>query len=93
MPQQSGAVNIWLKLIKAQSEGYHTGVIFVVQHSDAQSFQANAQMEPRFSSLLDQCHSLGIEIRALSCDIDGVNIEIVGELPVNLLSEEILGKV
>jgi len=45
-------------------------------------------MDPKFASLLGQCHSLGMDIRALSCDIDGVNIEIIGELPVNILSEE-----
>ncbi|MDI3537253.1 MAG: hypothetical protein PWP30_1735, partial [Eubacteriaceae bacterium] len=32
--------------------------------------------------LLGQCHSLGLEIRALSCDIDGINIKILEELPV-----------
>jgi len=81
------------ELIKAQQEGYGTGVIFVVQRNDATSFKANTTMDPEFSSLLDQCHSLGIEIRALSCDIDGVNIEIIGELPVTVLSEEIFEKV
>jgi sugar fermentation stimulation protein A len=41
---------------------------------------------------LDQCHSLGIEIRALSCDIDGVNIEIIGALPVTVLFKKRLKK-
>ncbi len=48
----------------------------------------NKIMDPKFVSLLGQCHSLGMDIRALSCDIDGVNIEIIGELPANILSEE-----
>ncbi|WP_186843639.1 hypothetical protein [Acetobacterium tundrae] len=48
----------------------------------------NKIMDPKFASLLGQCHSLGMDIRALSCDIDGVNIEIIGELPANILSEE-----
>lgn len=65
----------------------------MVQRNDAISFTANTAMDPEFAGLLDQCHSLGMEIRALSCDIDGVNIEIIGELPVNVLSDEILGKV
>ena len=38
--------------------------------------------DPKFVRLLGQCHSLGMNIRALSCDIDGVNIEIIGALPV-----------
>lgn len=76
------------ELIKAQNEGYGTGVIFVIQRSDAKSFQPNQIMDPEFSRLLGQCHSLGMDIRALSCDIDGVNIEIIKELPVTVLSEE-----
>ena len=85
-PTERGAKHL-AELIKAQQEGYHAGVIFVVQRSDAKSFQPNQEMDPKFSRLLGQCHSLGIEIRALSCDIDGVNIEIVRELPVTVLSE------
>ncbi|MGV8905323.1 MAG: DNA/RNA nuclease SfsA [Acetobacterium sp.] len=79
--------------IKAQKDGYGTGVIFVVKRNDATSFKANDAIDPKFAGLLNQCHSLGMEIRALSCDIDGVNIEIIGELPVSVLSEEIFGKV
>jgi len=81
------------ELINAQQEGYGAGVVFIIQRNDATSFKANTAMDPKFSSLLDQCHNLGIEIRALSCDIDGVNIKIIRELPVSVLSEEILGKV
>ena len=61
---------------------------FVVLRNDAKSFQPNKKMDPKFSRLLGQCHSLGIEIRALSCDIDGVNIKIIGALPVTVLSEK-----
>ena len=86
-PTVRGAKHL-AELIKAQQEGFRTGVIFVVQRSDAKSFQPNYKMDPKFSRLLGQCHSLGIEIRALSCDIDGVNIEIIRELPVTVLSEE-----
>lgn len=91
-PTERGSKHL-AELIKAQKEGYGTGVIFVVLRNDATSFTANAALDPKFAGLLDQCHSLGMEIRALSCDIDGVNIEIIGELPVNVLSDEILGKV
>ncbi len=76
------------ELIRAHQEGYHTGVIFVVQRNDAKSFQSNQLKNLKFLRLLGQCHSLGIEIRALSCDIDGVNIEIISELPVTVLSAE-----
>ena len=91
-PTERGSKHL-AELIKAQKEGYGVGVVFIIQRNDATSFRANTDMDPKFSSLLDQCHNLGIEIRALSCDIDGVNIKIIGELPVNVLSEEILGKV
>ncbi|MBI4855719.1 MAG: DNA/RNA nuclease SfsA [Acetobacterium woodii] len=86
-PTERGSKHL-AELIKARQEGYHCGVIFVVQRSDAKSFQPNQEMDPKFSRLLGQCHSLGIEIRALSCDIDGVNIEIISELPVTVLSEQ-----
>lgn len=86
-PTERGAKHL-SELIRAHQEGYHTGVIFVVQRNDAKSFQPNQIIDPKFSRLLGQCHSLGIEIRALSCDIDGVNIEIISELPVTVLSEE-----
>ena len=61
---------------------------FVVLRNDAKSFQPNQVVDLKFSRLLGQCHSLGIEIRALSCDIDGVNIKIIGALPVTVLSEK-----
>jgi sugar fermentation stimulation protein A len=80
-PTQRGSKHL-AELIKAQSEGYHTGILFVVLRSDATSFQPNQITDPKFARLLGQCHSLGMNIRALSCDIDGVNIEIIGELPV-----------
>jgi sugar fermentation stimulation protein A len=86
-PTERGSKHL-KELIKAHHEGYQTGVIFVVQRSDAKAFQPNYQTDPKFSRLLGQCHSLGMDIRALSCDIDGVNIEVIGELPVSVLSEE-----
>ncbi|MGL4606808.1 MAG: DNA/RNA nuclease SfsA [Eubacteriaceae bacterium] len=82
-PTERGSKHL-SELMKAQKEGYQTGVIFVIQRNDAKMFKANREMDPKFAGLLDQCHSLGIEIRALSCDIDGVNIEIIGELPVEV---------
>ena len=50
--------------------------------TDDTRFQPNQITDPKFVRLLGQCHSLGMNIRALSCDIDGVNIEIIGALPV-----------
>lgn len=70
------------ELMEAREDGYETGVVFVVQRNDAKEFSANSETDRNFKCLLDQCHSLGMDIRALSCDIDGVNIEITGEIPV-----------
>lgn len=86
-PTERGSKHLG-ELIEAQKEGYKTGVIFVIQRKDAKSFRPNKKMDPKFAGLLGQCHSLGIEIRALSCDIDGVNIEIVKELPIYVESGE-----
>ncbi|OFV70728.1 MULTISPECIES: DNA/RNA nuclease SfsA [Acetobacterium] len=91
-PTERGSKHL-AELLRAHQEGYHAGVIFVVQRNDAKSFQPNKKMDPKFSRLLGQCHSLGIEIRALSCDIDGVNIEMISELPVTVLSEETVKEV
>jgi sugar fermentation stimulation protein A len=73
-----------VELINAQKEGYRTGVVFVVQRNDIESFQPNSEMDLKFSSLLVQCHSIGMDVLAFSCDIDGVNIKIIGELSVNV---------
>lgn len=80
-PTERGRKHL-LELMKAYKEGFKAGVLFVVQRSDAKSFSPNWEIDPEFSHLLGQCHSLGLEIRALSCDIDGINIKIMDELPI-----------
>lgn len=80
-PTKRGSRHL-LELMDARENGFYAGLLFIVMRSDAKYFSPNWQIDSEFSRLLGQCHSLGLEIRALSCDIDGINIKILRELPV-----------
>lgn len=80
-PTKRGSRHL-LALMDARENGFYAGLLFIVMRSDAKYFSSNWQIDSEFSRLLGQCHSLGLEIRALSCDIDGINIKILKELPV-----------
>lgn len=80
-PTKRGAKHL-LELMDAYENGFGAGVLFFVMRADAKAFSPNWDTDSEFSRLLGQCHSLGLEIRALSCDIDGINIKILEELPV-----------
>jgi sugar fermentation stimulation protein A len=80
-PTKRGAKHL-RELMDAYENGFGAGVLFFVMRADAKAFSPNWDTDSEFSRLLGQCHSLGLEIRALSCDIDGINIKILEELPV-----------
>ncbi|MDK2936872.1 MAG: sugar fermentation stimulation protein [Eubacteriaceae bacterium] len=80
-PTKRGAKHL-LELMDAYRNGFGAGILFIVMRADAKAFSPNWEIDSEFSRLLGQCHSLGLEIRALSCDIDGINIKILEELPV-----------
>ncbi|WKY43850.1 DNA/RNA nuclease SfsA [Eubacteriaceae bacterium ES2] len=80
-PTKRGAKHLQ-ELMDAYENGFGAGVLFFVMRPDARAFSPNWDIDSEFSRLLGQCHSLGLEIRALSCDIDGINIKILEELPV-----------
>ncbi len=76
------------ELMKAQEEGYHGGILFVVQRNDAQAFTPNADTDPEFAQNLRRCAKAGLDIRALRCTMEGDEITIENEIPVHLALDE-----
>ncbi|WKY47240.1 DNA/RNA nuclease SfsA [Eubacteriaceae bacterium ES3] len=83
-PTKRGSKHL-LELMDANKNGFLAGVLFFVMRSDAKAFSPNVETDSEFSRLLGQCHSLGLELRSLSCDIDGINIKILEELPIQFV--------
>ena len=72
------------ELMAAKKEGFYTGVLFVVQRGDAKFFTPNIETDSTFAQHLARCWDAGIDIRALSCHIDGDTLLIDTEIPVCL---------
>ena len=73
-----------LELIDALEQGDRASAVFVVQRSDARSFQPHHQADPEFAEALNLAASAGVEIRAYSCDVTLEAISIRNELLVHL---------
>ncbi|MDO4288851.1 MAG: DNA/RNA nuclease SfsA [Eubacterium sp.] len=82
-PTQRGARHLE-ELMEAQTEGYRTGVFFIVQREDAVFFAPNEATDPKFAALLRQGRARGLDIRALRCRVSEDYIAIEAEIPVVL---------
>lgn len=72
------------ELIIAQSKGIKTGIVFIVQRSDATSFLPHWDKDLNFSQSLLEAHSQGVLVKAFSCQIDEESIKINNKIPIDL---------
>ncbi len=82
-PTQRGLKHVY-ELIKAASEGYEAGIIFVVQMENVRYFTPNTKAQPEFVSALAKAQKQGVFIRAFKCRVARDSLEIGGEIPVVL---------
>lgn len=61
-------------------------VTFVIQRPDAVAFSPNDSTDPEFSRTLREAESNDVEIYALSCRVMNWDLELIGEIPIELES-------
>ncbi|MGE5559658.1 MAG: DNA/RNA nuclease SfsA [Chloroflexota bacterium] len=72
------------ELMKAVAEGLRAAVVFVIQRSDASGFAPNDAIDSEFGQALRQAARAGVEIYAVSCDVDPTAVTVTGRVPVHL---------
>lgn len=69
-------------LIEAQSYGFKTGIVFIIQRQDASYFSPHWEMDPDFSESLKLAEKNNIFIKAYRCFVDEKTINIEKEIPI-----------
>lgn len=70
-------------LLEARKEGYHGGIIFIVQREDARAFAPNREIDVRFSSAFERAIEVGIEAYAYATKVKVDEINMAKELTVS----------
>jgi len=71
-------------LIHAKKEGFEAAVVFVIQREDADCFSPNDKIDPAFWQALRAAKLQGVAVNAYRCKVNLKEIELAGQLPVNL---------
>ena len=64
--------------------GFQAGILFVVQRSDANSFQPMWKRDPKFGKALVNAHQAGVQVWCITTRISKTNMTYKEEIPVNL---------
>ena len=64
--------------------GFQAGVLFVVQRSDANSFQPMWKRDPKFGKALVNAYRAGVHVWCITTRISKTNMTFKKEIPVNL---------
>tara|TARA_B100000029_G_C17291833_1_gene857268 strand:- start:7 stop:738 length:732 start_codon:yes stop_codon:yes gene_type:complete len=72
------------KLQALVETGFQAGVLFVVQRSDASSFQPMWKRDPKFGTALINAHKAGVHVWCITTRISKTNMTYKEEIPVNL---------
>ena len=75
-PTKRGVKHIY-ELIKAEQEGYHCFVVFVIQMPGITEVRANTVTHPEFGEALEEAKKAGVEVLALPCRIWESGLEII----------------
>ena len=75
-PTERGVKHIH-ELIKAQSDGFHAILAFVIQMDGINEVRANVATHPEFGTALDEAVKAGVEIKFLKCHVEPDSLEIV----------------
>lgn len=75
-PTKRGVKHIY-ELIKAEQEGYHCFVVFVIQMPGITEVRANTATHPEFGAALEEAKTAGVEVLALPCRVWESGVEII----------------
>ena len=56
-------------------------VLFVVQRTDCESFQACAELDPKFAAALDQAAAAGVEVLVYAAQISPIAASLSHRIP------------
>ncbi len=70
-------------LIKALHKGRST-ILFIIQRSDAKTFQPNEKTDPEFAKALREAALKGVEVYAYGSDVTINEISLKGRIPIDL---------
>jgi sugar fermentation stimulation protein A len=70
-------------LIKALHEGRST-ILFLIQRSDAKTFQPNKKTDPEFTKALHEAAKKGVEVYAYGSNVTINEISLKGRIPIDL---------
>ena len=72
------------ELIRLHKEGYKTALLFIVQREDVDYFTPAKDIDPLYSSLLNEAAASGVLILAYQCTMSKEGIVVNKSLPVKL---------
>ncbi len=70
------------ELIEIHKTGTASGLLFVVQREDVQSFNAKESLDPTYTQLLKKAHEEGVSILCYQCKVSPEKVEITHSLPI-----------
>ncbi|RKD34779.1 sugar fermentation stimulation protein SfsA [Thermohalobacter berrensis] len=82
-PTERGTKHI-KEIIKASSEGFGTGIFFIIQRNDAKFFSPNWELDSKFSEALKEANDRGVLIKAITCNINKEKMSLNEEIPIIL---------
>jgi sugar fermentation stimulation protein A len=74
-PTERGARHL-KELIKAQNEGYHAQIAFVIQGEGISKVLPNEETDPEFAEAFYEAEKAGVEVLFLTCRVEKNSIEI-----------------
>jgi sugar fermentation stimulation protein A len=72
------------ELMDLRSKGFRAVMLFVVQREDVLSFRPATSLDPKYSQLLKEAHSRGVEILVYQCRMGVQELGLGKSLPFDL---------
>ena len=82
-PTERGAKHL-MELCRCVSEGYHAGVLFVIQMKGVSRFEPNETTDPKFAEALRTAAEQGVNIFAYDCLVTPESMTVDAPVPINL---------
>lgn len=82
-PTSRGTKHV-MELIKAQEEGYHASILFLIQMEDCKLLCLNWEMDPVFSEAVVEAVQKGVNVFAYDCKVSEKELVLNQPVPVSL---------
>lgn len=77
-----------VELMRLQSEGHSTEILFFIQREDCQTFAAAADIDPEYARLLQQAAQAGVRITPIAVRLSPESIEVQDRtLPIKFVQD------